>query len=675
MNSKPRGIVLISILVLTLLGTFFIGALIQMNPSRLQRTVHDEKRDRAAMAAKAGVDYVLNRLRADWEESFDANQTVVETEGLVVREDHGNILGWIRPDGESEWVGFRVRFNLQDGSDRPSYPISSKQISLNNLADNNPQQLPVGVGSNFEADIQASEMAVAPNSVALLAEGVSLPGLSPDQPDSLAQATTGTVRTVEGLYIISKVTDGVDGDAVLMTGGNAKLKLGPSDTSHPLYGFFELMADASNSAGVRNKGHLDLSREGRPSTDGVMFRPDQRASVDSHNKQFQARLEDRTFEGGSEDINAPFLKLQASNVFDREGSSTSIPGGVYVFKNGNLNDRNSLTDNVAYFNMTWTDYRTQKINGNSPQPSEVPTAFLDMVTLDSKDVTIDGVSEKRDVVTITQNVKVQGGSADLAIVPERGAKQFAGDSAGNSGGTSVADTLFIPSAADDADKTVPQDIEVVFSPPDGESAFLTNKNGNVFIGTHISGKGGGIASAGDLNLVGLGIDLETRPSGVEKDGVAFFAGDDSKHNSGSINLSTYDERRNRFWDVDIAGTIYAGKDLNVRLGQESVSNGVDAPQWGLFKFAGAIVSLGDAQYRETGLETGDTNAFSGGTSSFTQADTGSAWSGNTSYSPTAGHTDMTAAGISLFYDPRFLAPYIEKTQIRPTFAAISVVER
>lgn len=818
MQSRPRGIVLISILVLTLLATFFLGALIQMNPSRLRRTSHDEKRDRAAMAARAGVDYALNRLRSDWEWKAGGDRVVVESENIVIREDQGNVLGWIRPEGEGEWVGFRLRFNLQDGSNNPRYPILSKEISLNNLRGGVEVALPVGRGSGFEASTEGSEVVVPAKSIALLVEGVNTPGLTPEKPAALAEANTGIRRTVEGIYIISDVLTGSDGDAVLMTGGHADIKLGPPSAEHGKFGFLELMADSDNVAGVRNKGTLNLSREGTSSADSAMFLPDQRAEVSTHSSQFQALTTDNTmFSGGSEDINSPFIKLQASEVFAREGDAVTIPGGVYIFKNGDKDSGRSLADDVQYFDMTWDQYRAAKMDDdpNTPVPApQVPADFLAMVELDSKTVTINGESEKRDVIKITKNVKVEGG--DLSIVPERGARQEAGTdpepgeeivegegelidasaftslppavqigvattlmekliaeapsivrskgpggaikevmfttsgpyaSVGEvysvSGGgftdpaqaaiftqtilaggkitfpgefevnppptgftpdgpyyainrdeflaganvddlrqgtevdpettptTAKVDPLHIPKKPDAAgnppDETVPQDIEIEFAPPEGETAFITNESGKVFLGTHISGQGGGVAARGDVNLVGFGISLHARPDNIKKDGIAFFSGDMDDGGNGTINISTYDERRNRYWDVDIAGTIYANKELKLRLGQTDVPQGIDAPEWGYFKYSGAIVSLGDAS--TTATSTFEDYNF------FAFDDEKSLWQGDTSYQPQSGHTSMIAAGVSLFYDPRFLAPYIEKSEIRPTFAAISVVER
>lgn len=62
-----------------------MGALLQMNPSRLRRTVHDESHDRAAAAAKAGVDFALAKLaeQPDWR--AQGSGRIVDSEQLVVQ--------------------------------------------------------------------------------------------------------------------------------------------------------------------------------------------------------------------------------------------------------------------------------------------------------------------------------------------------------------------------------------------------------------------------------------------------------------------------------------------------------------------------------------------------------------------------------------------------------------
>jgi len=234
---------------------------------------------------------------------------------------------------------------------------------------------------------------------------------------------------------------------------------------------------------------------------------------------------------------------------------------------------------------------------------------------------------------------------------------------------SSVDELYIPKdevtpGGAGADDTVPQDIEIVFAPDeDSDSAFIRSE-GDIFLGTHLSGKGGGVIARGNVDIVGYGVNLQAKAEGSERDGVAIFGKKD-------INISTYDERRNKYWDVNLAGSVFTEGNLSLRLGQDGLKNGGENPPWGIFDYEGVIIALGDASgvVSDTVIKgvTPDLpqEENDGGTSTFGQS------------VPTwlTGNATMIARGIRLFYDPRYLAPYSEDGEITPTFAPLSVVER
>ena len=813
MRATNRGIVIVSILVLTLLATFFMGALVQMNPGRLRRNVHDENRDRASMAARAGVDYVLNRFKSDVDWAADANMQTVEMEDLVIREDHGNVLGWIRAE-DGSWAGFRVRFNAQDGDDGfdkrpdPTYPIENKAISLNNLEVPDSRPVPkatsgsVSTGSTEPGDVNTVMVAPA-NSIALQVEGIVSPDLRPDDPAGLAQAEDVTMRTVEGIFVISQIVAGRDDAAVLCSGADAYLTVGSYEEGG-LDGVLSLQSDSENIAGIRSKGKVELTR-GQGSDLYTKFDPDEDAEVRTNpDHPFNTALADGTnFAGGVEDQDATFLQIEADKVMAESEGEITIPGGVYIFKDGDKDSGRTIGNSVEYYDMSWSDYRDARMKKPGAPPlnkQELPQAFKDMVQLDVADVTLtknDGsgeqVAEKRDVITVTGDVSLlDDDGKGLTIIPERGARQKAGDDAAspddpvpptsnttvaeggleagvvggihsalldlsahgnpdlvninvqssvgtllfnggsfqsgnvvgfynsltspgasfeiitaqditaelqaelpyadiqytggkttitiNSPGPALnysnsgsADSLHIPETdpetgeplfPEGADQTVPQDIEIVFDPADGNDTAFIRSQSDIFLGTHLSGEGGGVISTKNVNLVGFGINIDAQTASdeqaqVSKTGVAIYGKE-------GINISTYDERRNNYWDVEINGAVYTEGNIQVRLGEEHESN----PPWGIFSYEGAMIALGGAN-ATSGGGIGDSGADNPNRTGDGDDNVG----GSYTYTASTGRVDMTAGGIRLFYNPRYLAPYLEETSINPTFSALSVVER
>jgi hypothetical protein len=862
MKANNRGIVIVSILVLTLLATFFLGALVQMNPSRLRRNVHDENRDRATMAARAGVDYVLNRFKSDVNWLADANMKTVDMEDLVVREDNGNVLGWIRAE-DGSWAGFRVRFNAQDGDGgfdsrgNPNYPITNGSLSLNNLDVPDSRAVPRATSSSVSSGATTTPgdpntaMVAPENSIALQVEGIVSSDLNPDDPSGLADATDVTIRTIEGIYVISDIVSGVDGDAVLMAGADADITVGArpggaeSSADRDVRGVLSLQSDSDNVAGIRSKGAVSLTR-GQGSDAPSKFDPDTDASVLTNpDTPFSETLADgTTFSGGEEDRDATFQKIEWDRVKDSEQSdAVTLPGGVYIFTDGDADGGRSKSGNVKFFDMNWSQYKAALLDTDpsTPVESPVPQSFLDMVELDAVDVSLteqDGTvsDEKRDRIRVTGDVTIEDPKGNgLTIVPERGARQKAGEDAsapgepispsqfnslgdtekiGSSssimeaigtvlnngqqgspssiyaaplqgtsgqvdhhpslpsggydfdnggvagigansigqialgggvfnipagkysaassqldgvqfipqdvvlnvagsydiqvtdpvaflqslgfntppaallggGGGVAADPLHIPQVhpetgqiigldpnATEADKTVPQDIEIVFDPADGRDSAFIRSDTDIFLGTHLSGEGGGIISNDEVNLVGFGINIQARTDQnmdeqQERTGVAIYG-------KNGINISTYDERRNNYWDVEVKGAVFTEGNILVRLGEEDLPSG-ENPPWGVLDYEGSMIALGNSNFVVAGgVETGGTDQpgnFTTGGDGDGDGDNEGGYHWN---SGGRGKVEMIARGVRLFYDPRYLAPYVEESTINPTFAALSVVER
>ena len=215
----------------------------------------------------------------------------------------------------------------------------------------------------------------------------------------------------------------------------------------------------------------------------------------------------------------------------------------------------------------------------------------------------------------------------------------------------------------EADKTVPQDIEIVFDPADDKDSAFIRSQGDIFLGTHLSGEGGGVVSGGQVDLIGFGINIRAKTDQnmderQERTGVAIYGTD-------GINISTYDERRNSYWDVEVKGAVFTEGNLFLRMGEDPLTSGEDPP-WGLLDFEGSMIALGDAPYVETDDSKNFTNFLTDGEDPDTTP---------YDFNENDGRVDMIARGVRLFYDPRYLAPLLEEGAINPTFTALSVVER
>lgn len=230
-----------------------------------------------------------------------------------------------------------------------------------------------------------------------------------------------------------------------------------------------------------------------------------------------------------------------------------------------------------------------------------------------------------------------------------------------------ADALEVPTDVV-RDNTEPQDIELRFRPAPGQSAAIRSE-GNVFLAAHLVGKGGAVVAGGKIDAVGLGVDLEA--SQGEREGVSLYS-------KKGINISTFDRKRNKFWDASIKGVVFTRGNLNMRLGEVVSPGSTSEPAWGRFDLRGAIVALGEAR-GQVGLPT-EISSHGGGEQQDADGLTGEGESGGAAWDPTShqrsqGNVRMVAGGVRLFYEPKFLAPHLGEMVSLPIFAPLSIAER
>jgi hypothetical protein len=125
----------------------------------------------------------------------------------------------------------------------------------------------------------------------------------------------------------------------------------------------------------------------------------------------------------------------------------------------------------------------------------------------------------------------------------------------------------------------PDDLEVVFEPPGGESAILSSE-GSIRLGSKVTGKGGSITSGQQIRIVGAGTDLDAN---IE-DGLNLYA-------KGNIVLSSLKSKPDdtyEYKDFKMKGVIYTWGNFNAKVGTDSN----DVTQWGSFSLEGALIAYG-----------------------------------------------------------------------------------
>ena len=148
---------------------------------------------------------------------------------------------------------------------------------------------------------------------------------------------------------------------------------------------------------------------------------------------------------------------------------------------------------------------------------------------------------------------------------------------GGSGGGASMEELDLGGAV--SAELTPDDLEITFEPPAGESAILSAR-GNIKIGSKVTGEGGSITSANSIRIVGAGTDL----SANIEDGLNLYA-------RGDITLSSLRSRGSNSYeykDFKMKGVIYAWGDFRAKIGTDSQN----VRQWGKFSLEGALVAYG-----------------------------------------------------------------------------------
>lgn len=714
---RSRGILIISVLFITLLVSMFVGAALELGPWNLRRALNQSDVAAAKRAARSGVEYALARLKNDvnWNgPAFNQpRQVVVNTPELIVVEDQGNVIGLVR--NENQVAQFRIRFNHEDdgagnGDGRPDsgLPIASPYLSFNHVTGSTEQSVPKADGPNYTVPATPTTHVTVPgHSLFLTVEGRCgeyLRAADANNPDP--QAGYGTYSTAR-LETLLKVTNAGQAatpavaatansfTATLPTGQNS-VKLESADKT-------EVGRLRSKSGLTINNGataNLTASKSGEYRVGGTL-----------------AATPSSAVTSGTEVAGDGLYKIAWDDVRRAVPTTTNtLKAGTYVYwDDGSLH----------HYDMSPSDYQTFMGNPlNHSNPGTLMTASnLPASVRTTTSGSGSSLNAKLEILSDTA-IEATANTADFAIMPRKGAAGGPGapgsatitltptqmtsallnpanplvtNTAGNwnmtaplsralygaNGGQSswtvggnvfnnlgqasaqaqvqnigalgqVVSTLITYMQNNPLDQDVvavvnalggtitggaglqddipavpastaePKNITLEFK-PSGTSAVLSGP-GEIRIGAKLQGEGASITAEGDINLLGLGVNMSALANSTE--GVSLYSKED-------VFISTFEKPTNKYKDVSLKGVVYCWGDFKAVLGSSSVTNFGD---WGKLKITGAMVAYG----QDPQLDYDPTNP------------------------PSKGNIDVTAEEVELKFDSAYLLDLMQAASLPPS---------
>lgn len=632
MRPRLRGFVLLTTMFFALVLGMILYAAMTRLPAVSQSRSHGVSAQRARLAAQSGMEYAACQLRANplWS-GGEARQVIVDSGGLKVTQEQGNVLGEITEiDGTKS--SFRIRFNYQDGDggddEKPDpsgdFLFELPYVSLNNLASEDSARLP------------HTAVQVPGRSVCLYVEG-----------ESQRSGGRPVKRTMQSIYQIS--TDGRVKDAVIMAGGDLYFDLGHVGNVN-LGG--SLVKHASDDLlRLRTKGGLEVRRNRGGGTVGnIALGTNTRAELgrDENRGGVQANYPADQVTEVQEQVNdeRDFYNLPWENVpkaADAPDATTAaqIPGGVYVY--GESPD-NPGTREIRYFDMTYQQYlnRAETLAGDPSQGVVLSPDLREVRTDENLSLNPSGFAVQPAPVPyyntrLEERVSGDGfqwrlKDIDLRVLPS---------ARGHDG---IAIVPRKPAKLDFDDPRVFPEIDDRWTPDNMRMLLLNTSftaDGDIHIQGGIAGVGGVIVGGGTVEVIG-GRAITVRNEAVDSDEVAkeideLTLGGISDDATGDpdgdgftstlqlniyskkdMTLSTYVERLDSYRNMAFQGLLYSWGDINLKAARP------DSGRRGTVKLRGALVAYGASPISEAPGSEG------------------------------RGNVRIQAADTTLTWDPRFL---------------------
>lgn len=398
LRGKRRGVVLLSTLLLILVIAMFVGSASQVGIRSLFVAGSSASSGSAETAAESGIQYALMQLRVNARWRGDLNTTTLQTPEVVVREDNGNVVGYLA-DGSQ----FRLRFNYQDGDGAENLPdptmrLDMPYVSMNNVMYSTPSPLPRADGAGASVKpTSARPYSVPEFSVGLIVEGRAGSFSHGDFQNTEPRGRASSV-VLEAVYRVDDISAlALDAASMSARDFHALLPQGQGSVT----------VDSRAGGGqprLRSKGKVEVD-----GGDGVNYlSPD--GQVLSGDSRLHASADGVSVD--QEGANTGFYDLSWDQVKHADTTGSTLPAGTYVWwQDGSLH----------YYDLNYQDY-AKFIKANPTHPGTAVPAMPEGVSLDSanRKLVIKGdlnIAPR----TVSSLVSSADPPEDFAVLPRQGA--------------------------------------------------------------------------------------------------------------------------------------------------------------------------------------------------------------------------------------------------------------
>lgn len=394
--------------MMMVLVIMFVTAMVITFPTTLESSRNSMEGRLALAAAQSGVDYAWCRLqerpswKGDGSPTSPGSETTINTPGLVVLEDHGDVWGFIT-DSSGIKSQFRIRFNWHDGTgggdglQDPStlLRIPGQYVSFNNLDKSTPAPVLRGTPGSTAAVTTSSpsQYPVAQYNCCILVEGLAGKGLRDTGPSApLPSPLAGRVvsQTLEvdlGRPSLANLDSALYGGDIRAIGSDQILDVQSAGTAPPRS---RTLSRVTNTGGAKYKTPAGGSIVASDTTFNTIASDGPPPTITHEDVASQRKK---------------WLQVKMTDIAQADPAvDAKLPAGTYVWRrNGTI------------------DYFHQDFNGTIP--TGTPTTLHNSGELSAlmgaagTPIEMDGSTY---TLEFSKNVYVQpsGGITGLAIVPE-----------------------------------------------------------------------------------------------------------------------------------------------------------------------------------------------------------------------------------------------------------------
>ena len=403
---KVQGIFLISVMFVALVISMFAISALATAPGGLLRSQNQARRQAAERAIRSGFDYAIARIRATPGGLWRAENTeLVQLNGLTVREQSGQVEGWIQ-DNE-RWSRFRITFNSQDGpggidglADAPQ-ALPGLELSCNNLPFNQELSVPA-MRADGQADPQAStRLQLPPHTVLLTVEGSCG---SASMAGNLPTFTSSPILVKAEMVLQLSTTDIQLYDSVASTTGNLNFLVQAGQN-------VAFQAVGAGQGRLRSKGGLSVKDSNNQG--GSLTSPRGEIRTSNNGNEIGSTQAGPNIVRKQENAADALFAVALDSAPQPGAGAVEMPAGVYEV------DLVNGQPQVKYYEMSYADYKAARLAGTLTGGNSITMdSSIHLNVMPRGDH--DGVE-----VHFSQDatVKAVGALKGLAIVPSKGAFQ------------------------------------------------------------------------------------------------------------------------------------------------------------------------------------------------------------------------------------------------------------